>query len=435
MAIKLSISGIRGKFHELSPYRVVEFAQAYSNYIGGGDVFIGSDSRPSGKFIREALIAGLTAAGSNVVDYGNLPTPILQWLIKNASCSGGISITAGHNTFDWNCLIFLNAEGSYINHIEGEEFFNVYHSGRFTTQKYDRIGTYSQQESPPERYFNALAINEKSDKFPKFVVDCSNGFTEDIIEKLSLALHVKMIPIFSSKTNIMEKDPEPTIPNAQLLGTIVRETGSDGGFLLNSDASRVLVVDEYGQPHSEELTLPIFASIILEKEKSHIVTNYSTSITIDQVAKKFNSRVFRTDVGQPQVVQSVQDLKTTIGGEGSGSIIYSPFSSGFDSFYFIRTIIQYLHQNKVSLSYIASQFVPPRIYKETLFLPQTKIYKILERIGNLYTPTVRLKDGFYIRNGEDWLCIRASATVSMIRIVGEGESITDEIARIKELVI
>ncbi|MCP5106449.1 MAG: hypothetical protein GY950_23900 [bacterium] len=436
MSIKLSISGIRGKFHELTPNHVVKFAQAFATYIDGGDIIAAADARPSGTFIKEAVIAGLTSCGSNVHDYGIVPTPILHRVIKNSHFKGGVSITAGHNPFDWNSLIFLGPDGAYLNHLQGEEFFNLYHSGNFEKRPFNRLGACIPTQKHVKDYFKSLKLKEKPGKNLKFVIDCSNGFDAEIIEHLSKALKIQGVPIFCRKDGFTQKDPEPTIANARFLGTIVRETRSDGGFLLNSDASRILVVDERGKPLSEELTLPIFAMMVLEmeEEKSDIVTNYSTSKTIDRVARKYGTRVFRTDVGQPYVVQMTKDLKAKIGGEGSGSIVYTPFSSGFDAFVFIQKMVKYLRRYHCTIAGIAESFTPPDIYKETISLPPAKIYNFLERIGDRYKEKKSLKDGYYIEKGDEWLCIRASATVSMIRIVGEGKGICSDIAKLKELV-
>lgn len=440
MSIKLSVSGIRGKFDELTPNRVVNYVQAFANYIGGGDIIVGADLRPSGKFISEAVVAGLTSCGAKVIDYGIIPTPVIQWLIKKFQFMGGVSITAAHNSFDWNSLIFLNAEGSYLSHLEGEEFFNLYHSGKFEKTRFNNVGTYIKVEHPAGEiykgylndYFKSLKVKEQPGRKLKLVVDCSNGFYRSIIDSLAEALDVRLIPIFCGKSAVLQKDPEPNVKNAEFLSTIVRETGSDGGFLLNSDASRVLVVDEKGQPFSEELTLPIFAMMILEEEASDIVTNYSTSRAVDRVAEKFSAKVFRTDVGQPYVVQMVKEIKTKIGGEGSGSIVYSPFSFGFDSFVFIKKIVAYLRKHNLKLSDIGDNFKTPEIYKETIFPKPSKIYAFLERIASRFKEKMKLKDGFYISSGDEWLCVRVSSTVSMIRLIAEGNDMIEEVRRIKE---
>jgi phosphomannomutase len=272
MSIKLSISGIRGKFDELMPNRVVKFAEAFSTYIDGGDVIVGADARPSGTFITEAVFAGLIAAGSNVHDYGIIPTPILHWIIKNSEYKGGISITAGHNSFDWNSLIFLNSEGSYLSHVEGEEFFNLFHSMNFSKQPFNKLGQYRCSDDYVDKYFETLQLKDSFSKPLKFVIDCSNGFDSWVVEKLSRALGIQGVAIFCRGDGFMQKDPEPTIANAGYLSTFVRETHCDGGFLLNSDASRILIVDETGTPLSEELTFPIFAQMIWKRIKEAILS-------------------------------------------------------------------------------------------------------------------------------------------------------------------
>ncbi|MCP5053772.1 MAG: hypothetical protein GY940_41785 [bacterium] len=436
MAIKLSTSGIRGKFYELMPNRVVKFAQAFSSYIDGKDVIVGADARPSGKYVTEAVISGFMASGSNVTHCGIIPTPVLQWIIKHSDYGGGVSITAGHNSFEWNSLVFLDSEGAYLNHIKGGEFFNLYHSGDYERKRFNQLGTCSENENEIKKYFETFQLNETPNRRLKFVVDCSNGFDSRVIDRLAEALQVQAVPIFCREGGYLQKDPEPTVENAKFLGTIVRETNSDGGFLLNSDASRILVVDEKGIPLSEEFTLPMFALMVLEEEKGEIVTNYSTSKLIDGVAKRYRARVYRTDVGQSYVVQMLQDIRAAIGGEGSGSIVYSPFSLGFDSFVFIKRLVEFMFKHKRKISDIAGSFRTPDIYKETIYLPPNKIYSFLERIGDRYSGRIskKLKDGFYIDEGEEWLCIRASSTMSMIRIVGEGKRITGDIEEVKEMV-
>lgn len=438
MSIKLSISGIRGLFNELTPNRVVKFAQAFASYIDGGSVAIGRDARPSGVFINEAMIAGFLSSGVKVFDYGIIPTPMLQWIIRRTpEFRGGISITAGHNTFDWNSLIFLNSDGAYLNRLEGDEYFNLHHAGYVEKKSFDSLGVYERTRRGIDEYYRELALDITPKHKLKFVADCSNGFDAELMNRLAEVLKVEIIPIFCREDRVMQKDPEPNPANAAFLETLVRATGSDGGFMLNSDASRVLVVNEKGEALSEELTLPVFARIMLDKGSGPVVTNYSTSKMVDSVAERYKTRVYRTDVGQPYVVQMVRDIKARIGGEGNGSVIFSPFSPGFDAFYFIREIVDYLYRHNTSISSIASEFKPPLIYKETIYLPPNKIYTVLEKIGKLFTEKEKmdLKDGYYIDKGSEWLCVRVSATVSMIRIIGEGRHIPEKIARIKELVL
>ncbi len=435
MAVKYSISGIRGKYNELSPERVIKLSHHFADYNGRGKIAVCYDGRPSSNFLLHAVSSGLRGGGSSVVNFGNIPTPLLQWIMKDGDFTGGISISGGHNSFDWNSLILLNASGSYINNLEGDEFFSLVHSGDIDKNSYSGFGAYSTGKIEIDDYFRVLKPDKPLKSNRKFVVDCSMGFGTNIIQSLGDALKVKLIPVFcSDNAGGLPVSPEPSISNAAILGTLVKETGSSGGFLLNSDASRVLIVDERGVPFSEELTLPLFASILLKKSPTDIVTNYSTSKLINRVAAESGVKVLRTDVGQPYVIQAARETGAMICGEGSGSVSYSPFSYGFDSLYFIKRCVEELVCGNILLSEMAEGIGKPEIFKKTVYLPQEKIYKSLARVGKKYHNAVRLKDGFYIESGDDWICVRASSTASMIRVVAEGADSIRELDALMELV-
>ena len=137
-------------------------------------------------------------------------------------------------------------------------------------------------------------------------------------------------------------------------------------------------------------------------------------------------------VGPSSVVQTALEVKAGIGGEGSGSVVHTPFSYGYDAFLFMQKVIDFLRKESSTLSRLSDEFSDPQTHKTTIPLPANEVYDSLERIERLYSHTTRLKDGFYIEEGEDWLCIRASSTMAMIRVVGEGKSVSSEIDRIKE---
>jgi phosphomannomutase len=434
MSLKLGTSGVRGTFKELNPVIASQLAQAFATYMQGDNIAIATDTRPSGKYLRPVAHSGLISSGKQVTDFGILPTPILQWLISKQDFDGGISISGGHTAIDWNSMIFLGPNGAYLSPIEVEEFFNLFHSKNFARQPYNSLGS-PQGTGDYSAYFQALGSKmESTDNQMSFVVDCSYGATSVVIDQLAKALRVKLIPIFDNYAEGIDRDPEPTLQNASILSTVVRETNCDGGFMLNSDASRILVVDETGRALSEELTLPIFSKIHLQTKKSDIVTTYSTSRTIEQVAEQAGVQVFRTDIGPPSVLQQIEALDAEIGGEGSGSIICKPFSPAYDSFVFMAKVIDHLAKKKMKLSELADEFSQPQIVKHTHYLPTHRIYSFLEMADKLYPQKTKLRDGFYIRYGNDWLCIRASSTMAMIRLVAEGQAAVDQIKRVEELI-
>jgi phosphomannomutase len=433
MPLKLGTSGVRGKYVDLTPEIAASLSQAFSTYVDGGSIALATDTRPSSIYLKHAAVSGLVATGAQVDDYAVLPTPILQWLIKQYDYSGGLSISGGHTSIDRNSLIFLNSEGGYLNPFELEEFFNLYHANVFSRKGFDRLGDCRPAFDRVESYFEAVSGRPTPDtKRLRFAIDCSHGAAGRVLELFARRLNLDVIRLFCGVEGASARVPEPNRANADILATVVRETRCDGGFLLNSDASRILMVDETGRIFSEELTLPLFTRIVLEREKTDIVTTYSTSKTVDRIAEAYGAKVFRTDVGPPSVVQAALEVKASIGGEGSGSIVFTPFSLGYDAFLFIATIVQYLRTNSTALSAISAELTEPDVYKATIPLPASEIYASLEKLEKLYPNKTKIKDGIYVEQGDAWLCIRASTTRPMIRVVGEGGFVPDEIERVKE---
>src|ERR1051326_5614764 len=111
-SLKIGISGVRGVVGEtFTPELVVGFAQAFGTYLDSGRILVCRDARASGPMARSAVLAGLLAAGWEVIDLGVCPTPSLQLAVRWMGADGGVSITAGHNPEPWNALKFVRPDG------------------------------------------------------------------------------------------------------------------------------------------------------------------------------------------------------------------------------------------------------------------------------------------------------------------------------------
>src|SRR5215475_11806536 len=138
--LKIGITGVRGIVGEtFTPEVAVGFAQAFATYLDSGRVLVCRDTRSSGPMIRSAVIAGLLAAGCEVVDLGVCPTPSMQLAIKWLKADGGIAITAGHNPWPWNALKFVRGDGLYLNPTQGEELLDIFHQGEFRKADWKEI--------------------------------------------------------------------------------------------------------------------------------------------------------------------------------------------------------------------------------------------------------------------------------------------------------
>src|SRR3979411_1058513 len=120
--LKIGITGVRGIVGEtFTPEVAVGFAQAFATYLDSGRILVGRDTRLSGPLVRSAVVAGLLAAGCEVIDLGICPTPSLQLAVTWLKAVGGIAITAGHNPAQWSALKFVRSDGLYLNPLKGEK--------------------------------------------------------------------------------------------------------------------------------------------------------------------------------------------------------------------------------------------------------------------------------------------------------------------------
>src|SRR5205807_4778361 len=138
--LKIGITGVRGIVGEtFTPEVAVGFAQAFGTYLDSGRILVCRDTRLSGPMVRSAVVAGLLAAGCEVIDLGICPTPSLQLAVTWLKADGGIAGTAGHNPAPWNALKFVRGDGLYLNPLQAEELLDVFHQGEFAKARWNQI--------------------------------------------------------------------------------------------------------------------------------------------------------------------------------------------------------------------------------------------------------------------------------------------------------
>ncbi|PYV11077.1 MAG: phosphoglucosamine mutase, partial [Acidobacteria bacterium] len=179
-SLKISISGVRGIVGEtLTPRLLAAFAGAMGTYVGRGPILVGRDTRRSGEMVRNAVFAGLLAAGSEPVDLGICPVPSIQIRVAALGARGAIAITASHNPVEWNALKFIGPRGLFLNSHQAEELLDVYHQRSFTLVPAAEIRTVREDAGAIaghlerlERFFDVAAVRKAR---LRVVLDSCNG--------------------------------------------------------------------------------------------------------------------------------------------------------------------------------------------------------------------------------------------------------------------
>ncbi|MGA2533767.1 MAG: phosphoglucosamine mutase [Candidatus Aminicenantales bacterium] len=426
--LKIGISGVRGIVGEtITPELVMDFACAFGTQLKGGRVLVGRDTRTSGPMLQRSVLASLASTGCGVLDMGICPTPVLQKRVKDLRAAGGISITAGHNTAEWNALTFINREGTYLNEFQGQAVLDVYHLEKFRKAPLSRLGRVRPEACGATPYFQALGrfldTEAVSRRGFKVVIDPCNGAGAGVVDDFCRGLGCELVPVNNEPTGFFVHDPEPRPRNAGEVASVVGITGADAGFLLNSDASRVSIVAEDGETLSEEYALPLIASHYLVKDPGPVITNTSTSRMIEDVAARRGVPVIKTKVGQSHVVQALLSEEGSLGGEGSGSVAVRRFHPAYDAFLAMGLLLEAMAVTGKTMSGLVAELPKYHIVKEKIYCPPSRVHSVVAETRRLFPHDEILSvDGVKVEKKEGWVHVRASATEPMIRIIAENVS-------------
>src|SRR6185369_7221325 len=289
--LKIGITGVRGIVGEtFTPELAVDFAESFGTYLDRGRILVSRDTRPSGPMIRSAVLAGLLAAGCEVVDLGICPTPSMQLAVKWLKADGGIAITAGHNPWQWNALKFVRSDGLYLNPTQGEELLDIFHQGEFVKATWDTIRQGVQTEDAIEAHLKVLHDSFAADVIRSrkltVAVDCCNGACSFVSPKWLGLLGCEVLAVNDNPSAAFPHPPEPKPETMAQLCAVVKAGRAAIGFAHDADGERLGIVSDLGEPLSEEMTLAIAADIRLRKKAGTIVTNVSTSSGVDLIAAR-----------------------------------------------------------------------------------------------------------------------------------------------------
>jgi phosphomannomutase len=428
--LKIGITGVRGIVGEtFTPEVAVGFSQAFGTYLDGGRVLVCRDTRASGPMVRAAVIAGLLAAGCEVIDLGISPTPSLQLAVTWLKADGGIAITAGHNPSQWNALKFVRGDGLYLNSMQAEELLDIFHQGEFAKAPWDRIQPAIQQQDPIAHHIELLNgvfdVGEIGHRRLKVAVDCCNGACSRLIPRWLQEIGCEVLAINDDPTATFPHAPEPKPQNMAQLSAVVKAGHADIGFAHDADGERLGIVTELGKPLSEESTLAVATRIRLGQKTGTVVTNISTTGAIEQIASAHGGTVVRTPVGQTFISEAMIELNSVLGGEGSGGVSVPELHSTHDSAAAVGLILEGLARTGGSVSELVEKLPQMTMLKHNFPVEPNRLYSVLQNFRvsvEREQLTYDLTDGIRVALPQGWIHVRASNTESMIRVIVEADA-------------
>jgi phosphomannomutase len=237
---------------------------------------------------------------------------------------------------------------------------------------------------------------------------------------------VKLIAVNAQPSGHLPREPEPRPRSALQLASIIGHVSADAGFLLNSDASRVSVVTETGEPGTEEYTFALIADQVLAKQAGTVVANCCTSRMIDDIAAYRESPLVRCAVGQASVLSALDDELGVLGGEGNGSIALPAFSRAFDGLLGIGLMLEAMAESGQPLSALIRRLPRYHMVKRRIPCEARQAYRAMESFKNRlvaeHGERVDMTDGLRVDWPDGWVHLRASRTEQVMRVIAEATS-------------
>ena len=343
MARLFGTDGVRGEANvNLTPELAYRLGRAATIYFGRDSeeqplILIGRDTRLSGEMFEAALTAGICSAGGRAMLAGVIPTPAIAYLARRHKAKAGIVISASHNPFHDNGIKFFGGDGYKLPDAVEDELEAIVHkleeNDDMARPTGENIGHIEYRTDLLNQYIE-FVISTCQERFDgmKVVLDCSNGAAYQVMPKVlrELGAKVKVIHALPNGVNINDKCGSTHMESLQ---KAVVENKADFGIAHDGDADRCLCVDEKGQIIDGDHILVMCAQDMMKKgtlPHNTVVSTVMANIGFHKAIKEAGGRVEVTQVGDRYVLENMLKSGYKIGGEQSGHIIFTDYSTTGD---------------------------------------------------------------------------------------------------------
>lgn len=424
----ISVSGLRGTVGDsLTPEVAIRYLAAFAAESPAGPFLVTRDGRGSGQMLAEAVHAGLHAVGRNTIDAGIAATPTTGVLVRHHQAAGGIQISASHNPAEYNGLKLFAAEGRVIPAGPGGEVLRRYRSGHIGWASHDRLGSKEDCPDAITSHLQAVLATVDADRIRArrflVVLDSNHGAGSILGLRLLEELGCAVTLLGGRSDGRFAHPPEPTAANlAEVLANVPR-VAADIGFCQDPDADRLAVIDETGRYLGEEYTLAMCFDHVLRQRRGPIVTNCASSRMAEDLAAKYGVALFRSAVGEANVVDTMLAHDAVFGGEGNGGPIDPRVGLVRDSFVGMALLLDAMAARDAKISQLADELPRYEIVKTKITLPPEKVAAGLDALQQHFSGAQpdRL-DGLRLDWPDRWLLVRPSNTEPIVRAIAEANT-------------
>ena len=423
-------NGIRGVVNkELTPQMAIKIGGSIGTFFQHGNLIVGYDARTSGPMFVRAVIAGLNATGCDVLLAGMVPTPALQYAVKNHKTDGAVIVTASHNPPQYNGIKVVWNDGIELSREQEIEIESIFFDDKIRYAEWDDLGTTRDVPGVICDYVEAIKNHVDTAGIAKkryhVVVDAANSVGSLAAPCSLRELGCKVTTINANLDGTFSgRLPEPRPENLGDLALIVKAVGADLGVAFDGDADRSIFVDEKGEIHWGDKTFALVEKHFLKDNPSEkIVTPVSSSTLVKDIADAYGGEIVWTKVGSVIVSQTMKKLDAKLGGEENGGIFYGPHQSVRDGVMATALILDIMAKTGEKLSELLGELPRYFIEKGKVECPNKLKEKVLEKLTEQVSKlNINTIDGVKIWfEDKSAILMRPSGTEPVYRLYAEAK--------------
>ena len=336
-------------FTQLNPRTIPEGARP--------KIVLGKDTRLSGYMLENALVAGITSLGVDVLIIGPLPTPGVAYITRSLRADAGIVLSASHNPYEDNGIKFFRHDGYKLDDQVEEKIEELVSTGKIDNIRptAGKIGRAARIDDALGRYveFAKASFSRKmSLEEMRVAVDVANGAAYKSTPCILRELGADVV-VAHNEPNGMNINDGCGSTHPQEIQRLVKDTGANIGITHDGDADRVLLCDENGEIVDGDEILAIAALDLLQAGQlrdNTLVATVMSNFGLDETLAAKSGKVIRTKVGDRYVIEEMVARNFNLGGEQSGHIIFRDFTTTGDGIISALQILRIMHATGQPLS-------------------------------------------------------------------------------------
>lgn len=385
----------------------------------GHRVVIGKDTRLSGYMLENALTAGLTSTGMNVLLLGPVPTPAVGFLTRSMRADLGVMISASHNPHQDNGIKFFGPDGFKLSDAAEAEIEALV-AGEIIPAKPENIGRARRIDDALGRYQEYAKTT-----FPsglrldglKVVIDCANGAAYKAAPQVLWELGAEVIPV-GVTPNGKNINDHCGSTYTQTAAEAVVAHGAHVGISLDGDADRVMILDETGRVADGDQIMALLAGRWADEGRLRggtLVATVMSNLGLERFMSARGLRLERTSVGDRYVVEAMRRGGFNLGGEQSGHIVMTDYATTGDGLIAGLQFLSEMARTGQPASALVRQFeTVPQMLKNVRFSAGAEPLKVEKVQDTIKANEARI-------NGKGRILIRKSGTEPLIRVMAECE--------------